>query len=542
VGARNNNTVVSLFPLRFDSGAALKTPLTMLGSFNNDDENLAAKDYRGQQAIGVAKSIGFADWILATKMDQKEAFAPVAQLRNTLLSIVVGISLCIIIIALYFTRSFTRPILSLARVSRLIGKGDLSARINFQRQDELGALGQSINAMGLNLKEFVTHIEAERNRLEVILNSTTEGILAIDKNGTIIIANQAAAELTQLSIDMIVGKDIHQTFRWIHSSRPYDINYGTPGNNAYNDLQYVSPAGSIHYVKLIVAQVSSEQEQKAAQTIVTIHDETKSRELENMKIDFVSMAAHELRTPLAATRGYLELISYKGGEHISPDIAKYLHQALKSTSELGGLINNLLDVTRIERGTLTFHPTRLDLAADLAQAVQDARFSAADKHIMLSYNGAANGSFVIADQIAIHEVINNLISNAIKYTPDGGHIEVSLNQNQSQYIVDVKDTGIGIPKAAMANLFTKFYRVHGGLNSGSTGTGLGLFIAKSIIERHGGTITVESQEGIGSVFTFMLPISNGTDSVTGLSQSPTPTYDEATLRRHRGWTTKNITR
>jgi PAS domain S-box-containing protein len=534
---------ISLFPLRFDTDAALKTNLGSLQLFSSfPDGYKDLTDYRGQQVMVAAKAIGFADWVIATKIDKSEALAQIDQLRNALLVIVLASSAAIILIALYFTRFFTQPILHITRAAQRIGKGDFSVRINLKRNDEIGNLAANINSMGGSLKEFVTSIESQRNRLEVILNSTAESILAIDKQGNIILANQAAAELAQQDSGAIVGKNITNVFPWLQDGRPITIDYGKPGAKTYSDLQYVDAVGVTHYIKLVVAKVSGEQEQKAAQTIVTIHDETKSRELEAMKVDFVSMAAHELRTPLAAIRGYLELITFKAGQQqvaVDTDTDKYLNQALKSTTELGGLINNLLDVTRIERGTLSFNLEKVDIATDIKQSVEDARFSAEDKKISLSYSGPDADNFVIADQIALHEVVNNLISNAIKYTDPNGKVIISLARDGTMYRVSVTDTGVGIPKQAQTNLFTKFYRVHGGLNSGSTGTGLGLFISKSIIERHGGTISVESEEGKGSTFSFALPIFSE-ERFAGLQTGEQPKI--IATRRQHGWITKNIAR
>jgi signal transduction histidine kinase len=182
---------------------------------------------------------------------------------------------------------------------------------------------------------------------------------------------------------------------------------------------------------------------------------------------------------------------------------------------------------------------RVDLAASVTKAVNDASFAARDKQITLQYTGPTEGCFVMGDDIAIHEVINNLLANAIKYTNSNGRVSVLLQQKPDGYSVAVSDNGIGIPKSAMSNLFTKFYRVKGGLNSGSTGTGLGLFIAKSIIERHNGTIDVASKEGVGSTFTFVLPALSSTANTEHVQKEVDNTL---TTRRKRGWITKNITR
>jgi len=538
----SDGNATSLLPLRFDTDAALKANLNSLQALDhiNGSAYTADADYRKHKVIVVARSIGFADWVLATKIDSDEALAPTMQLQNALIGIALFSSLVICIVAIYFARFFTEPILRIARASKLIGQGDFSARIDLRRSDEIGALGDSINAMGLSLKQFVQHIEAQRNRLQVILDSTEEGIVAVDAFGIIRTANRATTMLTGLTNDHLVGRPVRDVFKWTRDLSLFDIDYEKPGTTNYDDLQYVDPTGVTHYIKLSVTRVGSEQTNKGVQTIITVYDETKSRDLENMKIDFVSMAAHELRTPLAAIRGYLELISYKEKQiTIAPEVQKYLFQAIKSTAELGSLINNLLDVTRIERGTLTLNMARVDLAANISQSVEDAQFTARDKQIALTFAGPKEGCMVFADDIAIHEVINNLLSNAIKYTAKGGKVNVALTTDSQSYRIAVKDSGMGIPKSAVGNLFTKFYRVHGGLNSGSTGTGLGLFIAKSIIERHNGTISVESQEGVGSTFTFTLPKLNGENA----QALPIDLTSEAeNTRRKRGWITKNITR
>ena len=527
---------LSLFPLRFNTDAALRVNLNSLQLFSSfNDGYKDATDYRGNSVMLAARSVGFADWVIATKIDTAEALSQIDQLRNTLLLVVVASSAAIILIALYFTRFFTEPILHLAHIARQIGKGQFNARTTLQRNDEIGMLASSINTMGTSLDAFVTSIQSQRNRLEVILNSAKEGILAIDKQGFIILANQSASEFAHVAAYQIVGRNINDVFTWLREGQDFTIDYNHESAATYEDIQYTNPAGFTYHVKIIVAPVRGEQEQKAAQTIVTIHDETKGRELEAMKVDFVSMAAHELRTPLAAIRGYLELITFKGGKY-PEETANYLEQALKSSSELGGLINNLLDVTRIERGTLTVNLEPLDLAAHIKQAVQNAVFTAEEKHIALTYEGPSEGCTVVADQIALHEVVNNLITNAIKYTNQGGKVMVTLAKDGENYRVSISDTGIGIPAQAQTNLFTKFYRVHGGLNSGSTGTGLGLFISKSLVERQGGAIGVESQEGRGSTFTFTLPIATDSDLQAD------PQANIITTRRHRGWTTKNIAR
>jgi signal transduction histidine kinase len=447
-------------------------------------------------------------------------------------------------VSFWLLHAYAQPIVRVARVAESFGNGDFSSRVDLKnRTDEIGALGNSIDAMGQSLLDYIARTESERNRLTSIINSTVESILAINKDGKILLANAATSDLTQLPQSSLIGKQIQSIFIWRREMQDFPVNYLQDGSNIYPNLEYTDVGNITHYLKLIVTKINGVQDAQSPQTIVTIHDETKSRDLENMKVDFVSMAAHELRTPLAATRGYLELINLQESSNVAPEVKNYLQLALKSTAELGSLIDNLLGVTRIERGTLTLRPEKVDIATDIQQAIRNANFTATDKQIKLNYEGPISGYYVIADQIAIHEVINNLINNAIKYTDPGGSVNVTLARSDKNYVIQFKDTGIGIPKASLGNLFTKFYRVHGGLNSGSTGTGLGLFIAKSIIERHGGSISVESEEGVGSTFTVVIPVLDEIRLAALQQQSPKTTAQPTpTTRGNRGWTTKNIAR
>ncbi len=519
---------VSLFPLRFNTSASDIVPYSVV---RGQDVN-----YTGHPVMVSSRPIGFSDWTIGTMIETGEALAPIAALRNALIVILILSTLAIMCLAWYLARLFTNPILRIAEASKRIGMGDFSVPVEVTSGDEIGVLASSINTMRESLKAFVTGIESQRNHLAIILDTTTDSILAVLQDGTITTANRAALELAGKPASAIIGRSIHDIFAFTSNQTPFAIDFASPGSNTYSNIEYVGTTGSRHYLKLIVARLAG-TELQPGQAIITIRDETKSREFESMKLDFVSMAAHELRTPLAAIRGYIELITFKL-KKAPPDISNYLAQALKSSVELSSLINNLLDVSRIERGTLTLNMEKTDLAASVAKAIKDVGFQAKERNMNVSYGGPDHDNFVVADEIALREVITNLLTNAVKYTQPGGHIEASLTDSGDRYTVAVKDNGVGIPKAAQPHLFTKFFRVHGGLDSGSTGTGLGLFIAKSIIERHDGTIWVESEEGKGSTFSFTIPKLTE-ERLAGLQSDQA---EGNVVRRRRGWITKNTTR
>lgn len=531
---------LSLLPLRFDTEATLKTNVESLGlSMTASGAYKEAVDYRGERVFVVAHPISSTDWVVAAKIDRKEAFAPVFALRDSLLTAVLVVSGMTFLVALLSTRLFTRPILQIGHVSQQIGRGDFSARLDIRRKDEIGALARSVNDMGTSLRELVGGIESQRQRLQVVLDSTVEGIFAVDENATIVLANNAAAKFLLTTPESLVGKNMNDLFEWKHGKQLIRADYVSPGVRTYTDLEYIDPSGAGHYAKVIVAGVIDKNNQHSTRAIVTVNDETASHELENMKTDFVSMAAHELRTPLTAVRGYLEVAMYKESQGDSADTMTFVRRALKNVAELGGLINNLLDVSRIERGTLTLTIEKVDLATSLTRLVEDVKFTAEDRNIAVTFtNRVADSALVIGDELALREVFNNLITNAIKYNKDGGKVDIALSKKDKGYEVTIKDTGAGIPAKAVPHLFSKFYRVHGGLASGSGGTGLGLFIAKSIVERHHGKISVQTKEGEGSVFVVQLPVFNEEE----FKKQRPEGEQEMNVRRKRGWVTKNITR
>lgn len=531
---------VSLFPLRFNINSALTTSFAGMNIAKSTPGTYQqAVDYRGQQVLYVTQPVGLSDWQVVTKIDRSEALASTESLRTAMVWMLFVASVLMVIAAFFLTGFFTRPLFHMIKVAKRIGEGDFAVSAALNRKDELGTLSMSIDTMKDSLSRLIGGIESQRERLEVILNTTTEGIFAIDESAKVLLANRSAEKLVEGTAKDVLAKTMGEIFQWHHNGQPLEVNYQKPGVNTYTDLEFIDKKNVRHFAKMIVAQVHEELQAGRTHAIVTIHDETSSRELEAMKTDFVSMAAHELRTPLTAVRGYLEMASLKDQRH-EIGSAEYVDKALKNVNELSGLINNLLDVTRIERGTMTLEMDRIDFAECTSQAVEDARFLATDRKVSLAYEGPSNGKFVVGDMIAIREIINNLLSNAVKYTKPGGSVHVRFTESDAGYSVNVKDTGIGIPKEAQKYLFNKFYRVHDGLESGSNGTGLGLYISQSIAQRHKGVITVMSEEGNGSLFTFTLPVF--TEDRLAEVHASGDGQSNGIVRRKRGWVTKNIAR
>lgn len=441
-------------------------------------------------------------------------------------------SLLILIIAYVASRQITTPIKNLALAATRISRGDLKVRLKNTSNDELGALSESFNLMVGNIEALLQSTRSESAKANVILNNVSEGIIAVDDAGVIILVNNSASELTNDMPLSITGSKFFDIF---HMS--LDDSVFTPKLDEikiYQDITLTNSNKRTYLVDVLINPIQNDP--LGIKSIITILDRTKEQELENMKVDFVSMAAHELRTPLTSIRGYLDLISRDDKFKLPEDLQLYFKRIRISSEQLVGLINNILNVSKIEHGELTQNSAKIDWAELVNKAVQDQMFTATEKSISLAYSGPDQNVFVIGDQISLLEVISNLITNAIHYTREFGNITVSITQTDNEVITSVKDNGVGIPADQISHLFTKFFRIHSGLASGSGGTGLGLYISKSIVDLHGGSIGVVSEESKGSTFTIRLP------SFNEQKYNEISKLKSEVIKQNHGWITKNINR
>jgi len=361
-------------------------------------------------------------------------------------------------------------------------------------------------------KSFLTNIKAEKNKLSIVLNSVVDGVLALDFKNKVIMTNPAAQSMLGLGDKEILGKNIDKIF----SVSEKDIKIPTkdllptklPNKDSIiiekNGVKLTSVSGK-NFSANITSSAIKEGREVGLRAIITISDVSKERELEEMKIDFVSMAAHELRTPLTTTRGYLSFLQDEVGEKLSEEQKSYLDKAFIASTQLASLVDNLLAVSRIEQGAVKLQVAPCDWIKTVKECVANFQPIAKEKNIKLAANLPLKLSNVFVDKFRITEVISNLIANALAYTKPNGKVLVEVEEKNDQVITHIKDTGLGIPQEALPKLFTKFFRVTGILEQGSKGTGLGLYISKAIVEMHHGKIWVESTIGEGSTFSFSLP-------------------------------------
>jgi len=469
---------------------------------------------RGLNVISTPRKLTKSNWAVIVEEPVTSVYSGINSFIKLSATIILSAVVLSILASLVFRNQLLGPIKKLSLGAKHLGAGDFDHKIDINTNDELRELANTFNSMGSNIKRLVGSLEIknvslinEQTKLNSIISSVSDGVIALNAREEIISINPPAAKLIKKSSEEVQGHAMANLFPWEHDSVHFAPELKKPGLYHYGDI--VLPRGNeILYLDLMVSVIENKESDVSA--IITIHDLTKARELDFMKLDFVAIAAHELRTPLTVIQGYLSLLNEGALKQLSIINLELLQKAITGSNELRNLINKLLSIARIERGEFEVNISKLDIAKLVKDIVGQHATAAAQKTQRIDFHVPTDGHiYVPGDPAALTEVINNLIGNALKFTNSGGTISVSILTNSNEEIrVEVKDNGPGIPTALRARLFSKFYRAERSLIAGSRGTGLGLYISKTIIELHHGKIGIEPDDGRGSTFYFTLPLYN----------------------------------
>lgn len=439
-----------------------------------------------------------------------------------MVSLLAGFLAAFLLISLRLSKQILSPLEELKKWSDYVGLGNLNERLRIKTGDEIEELANSFNLMASSMEDAIKGLEKsreeiliEKNKLATVIYSITDGVVAIDLNYNIILFNKAAETLTGFKESEVLGRPIGNILKFFKENQEIAVDQYCPFRNSgargtlFEDkgLEIKRRDEKKWYVDLKVGTIHSDNISLGC--ILTLRDVTKEKELEAMKLDFVTMTAHELRTPLTAIKGYLSILrepkKLKEGEQ-----EEYLDKLSKSTERLGALVENVLNIAKIEQGGLALNLGPIKLPGLVQEMISEVDYKAREKQIEIIFDKPTDLlPEVKADKLRIGQVILNLLSNAIHYTNPGGKVRVWIEPQENSLVTHVEDTGIGIPEQSIPHLFTKFYRVPGSsLVQQDKGTGLGLYITKSIIDMHKGKIWVESEIGKGSKFSFSLPLSH----------------------------------
>lgn len=365
-------------------------------------------------------------------------------------------------------------------------------------------------------------LEKLKKQEDLIVNSVQEMVLAVDLHGHILFTNETFLTLLELTPTDVNNKsyrdifkvfEVDQTGNFLSEvdlllTEEYKL-YFTPKNKPRSTSYKLVTNKKQYYVDIAINPLKNVSEANRG-IVIVIRNVDEEHQMERMKIDFVSMAAHELRTPITAIRGYLEALKEEAWSKLTAEEQKFVQRADIASQQLATLMENLLSVSRIEKGTYKLDQREVDWVQLLHDRIEELLPRAREHNLNLTLITPDTVlPKVFADPLRIAEVVNNLVGNAINYTPAGSiTVELEYDAKSETIITHIKDTGQGIPSDALVHMFERFFRVSGVLEQGSKGTGLGLYICKEIVELHHGTIWVNSEVGKGSTFSFSLPTIN----------------------------------
>ena len=350
--------------------------------------------------------------------------------------------------------------------------------------------------------ESQSALEEEKNKTLAIINNFADGILAFGPADNLFLINPKAENLFRASAQESIGRSLGELA-------------GSPGLKSLSELLLKEKEDGLDRKELPlrddlfleISAIPVKMGEEKLGTLVIAHDITREKKVESLKTEFVSIAAHQLRTPLSSIKWALKMFLDGDLGRITKEQKKFVKKTYESNERMIGLINDLLNVTKIEEGRYLYSlaPTQLESVAQFV--INSYKEEAAVKKIKLEFKKPANKLPLIAiDVEKMRLAVQNLIDNAVKYTKEGGLVAISLRLADKRIEFPIKDSGVGIPANQQERVFTKFFRAANVVRLETDGSGLGLFIAKNIIEAHGGKIWFESMEGKGATFFFTLPI------------------------------------
>jgi len=461
-------------------------------------------DERGVEMVGAYAPVKRLGWGMIVQQAKDDAYISAIKMKqNAIVWIIVSI-FGAALVGLLTARGLSQPILKLILGAEKVAAGDFTHKVKVKTHDELLTLADTFNFMTQKLKEYndlqIDRIIAEKTKTEAVIYSIADGIVMTDFSGRIALMNRQAREMLRVSGEDVLGKNlmdyigderITQSLREIMEEkektlvREIDLSQGP-------------------YKKFIKTGTNIVQTEKGKNlgVVTVLHDITLEKEIEKMKEDFIHSITHDLRSPMTSIRGFVEVLLDGSAGQINEEQREFLNIIDFSSQKLLGMINNILDVAKWETDRMKLILGDFNARETVERVVQIMEPQAAKSGTKLSVQGMESIPPIQADSELMERVIMNLVSNAIKFTPPEGRIDIIGQDFPDRIQISVADTGRGIPKEYLDKIFDKFQQVE---TEERTGSGLGLTIAKYGVESHLGKIWVESEMGKGSKFSFWLP-------------------------------------
>jgi len=492
------------------------------------DEVLAA--FADMDEFGKNKAL---DWSIFAVAPLNEITRPVTDLRNILLIVALIVLVFVIIFAYLFSRSISEPISEAKNAAIQIAQGNMDVKVNISGSSEVRELSQAIDKMRQSLKssfeelkgnsekiaqqlqnvaEEKENVSREKDKINTILESIGDGVFVVDRNYKIIIFNQVASKISGFTAEEAMGKTYDEVLRFIFEK-----------SGKINDkfIKETMSTGEIKEMsnhtllirkdgeKVPVADSAAPFKDKEGQVrgvVVVFRDVTKERGIDNTKTEFISVASHQLRTPVSAINWLIESLqlSLKG---LDEKQKSYLNDVSISAKRLTKLVEDLLNTSRLELGTLKTEKKELNIIKSVEEFIESIKdYAISKKHTIVFNKESAEFPAIVIDPKTLYNVLQNLVSNAVDYSPPDSEITIDLRKENNLMKVSISNKGPNISKEDQVKLFQKFYRAPSAQKMKTEGTGLGLYIVKNLIEQNGGKVGFRSEEGEDTVFWFTIPL------------------------------------
>jgi len=417
-------------------------------------------------------------------------------LKATLIALFVSL-----LVGFLISGSITTPINELNAKASLIAKGDFSQRVTNQSNDEIGMLGNTFNYLTKRLDNTLVEISSEKSKLDAIINNMADGLMALDEHGFIVLYNKALLKLLKARDIDIYGSSLHDmalhtgvniTFPAIKKCIFDDNSNHLIVNACDEKILRVSPA---YY---------SDDAKKQTGFILVFQDITDAQRLENMRKDFVANVSHELKTPITTIKSYAETLS--SGIVTEPEMAAEFLKVIENEADrMNSIVRDLLQLSHFDFKKAQWNFEYNSINDIIRECIEHLKIYYLEKNQTVNFT-TTNNPNILVDKAKIKQVIMNILSNAIKYTPEFGSVDISVDTVDNFVDIYISDDGLGIPEEDIEHIFERFYRVDKGRSRQQGGTGLGLSIARDIVTAHGGKLTAYSDINKGSTFKISLPV------------------------------------
>ena len=414
-----------------------------------------------------------------------------------------GISgIAALLIGFYFARRFTDPLIKMTENAEAIAQGDYHRRITIKQQNEIGSLAKAFNSMARNSSQRMEEITADRNRYATIFAGMVEGVISIDEHQKIIHINRTAAELLELSATQCINKSIWEELRITEISQA--LEQAMAKKNVVKTQMRRSTEHLDQVVDIHIAVLCDNADHSIGAVIV-LNDISELDHLMRIRQDFVANASHELKSPITVIRGLTETIL--DDDEMDPATQhRFIEKIHNQSHRLSSLVSDLLTISRLESNQDEQHFQPINYLNIIKKSIKAIEVSCQEKELSVTINLPEQNIHLLGDEQGISQLVDNLLDNAVKYTPLGGSLLIQLEVHELTSTLRIQDSGVGISPQYQHRIFERFYRVDKARSRELGGTGLGLSIVKNIAEQHGGSVSVTSQPGQGATFKVELPL------------------------------------